>query len=202
MNVRIPTVTVVGLICVGALLSGCGGSSANKSSTPITSGATIAAGPQDTTSGPTTPAPSATGSGGSTDPCVIMTGADIQAQFGGTASAGKSDPGAVQGPQCLFQVTGSSLGSNAEADDFITTMDADQYQLSKAGLVGAKVAVAVNGVGEDAFYSSATGHALTFLKKGQVITVQAFGSGGTIASDPMKYQAAIVALATAVANRI
>jgi hypothetical protein len=224
MNVRRQ---IGGAVCVALLLAGCGASSSTTGAATTAGGSTssVAASATTTTPSTTTPAtttpatttPSTTSSGGATppsstqslskvsDPCAIMTSTDVQAEFGGTASAGALAPKAEgsQGPECDFQIAGSTLGQKATVYDVIDTTrtPADVKEDAQSGGT-----VAVPGIGDSAYYSANMGsNDVVFTKDGKVLdvgVVQQADSAGGYSPLPSNLQALLVALAKAVANRV
>jgi hypothetical protein len=139
--------SVVWLALVALLACACGGSSG----TPATPGGTAA---QSTA----TAAPTSHTGGLPSDECSVVTPADVEAAFGGTASPGKID----ENGHCSFEVSGDiHAGPNAgTVPGFVTVSFGDKHtSLATAQLVFGKDIVKVDGLGTDAWYGLTAVHA-------------------------------------------
>ena len=103
-----------------------------------------------------------------TNPCKLVTTAQVHAAFGGTVAAGKVD-NSLGVPSCHFAVKHSNLGVSGEAIVFITPgQSAATFKIAKKEVPGA---INVPGIGNGAFYVANTG-SIELLKGNTVANVQ------------------------------
>ena len=134
-----------------------------------------------------------------TNPCKLVTVAQVKAAFGGTVSTGKTNSAAGIAT-CHFAVKHSNLGASGEAVVFITPgQNAAMFKLAKKEVPGA---VSVSGIGNGAFYDAHTG-SIELLKGNTVASAQGiFLDADAHPITNAKIKADVIVLAKAVAAHL
>jgi len=134
------------------------------------------------------------------NPCKLVTVAQVKAAFGGSVAAGKVDNSLPSAPVCKFHVKKSNLGIDGDAIVFITPgQSAATYKIAAKSIPGA---VKVTGVGNAAFYNPHT-TSIELLKGNTVASAQGvFVNFGGPAVNAAKIKADVVVLAKAVAAHL
>jgi hypothetical protein len=133
------------------------------------------------------------------NPCKLVTVAQVKAAFGGAVSAGKMD-NSTGVAACHFAVKHSNLGVDGEAVVFITPgQNAAMFKLAKKEV---PEAVTVPGIGNGAFYDAHTG-SIELLKGNTVASAQGvFLDSDAHPITTAKIKADVIVLAKAVAAHL
>jgi hypothetical protein len=161
-----PATAAIGIILAAAIVAACGGGSATVSPVASPGAASSAqAGSAAPSNGPAStpaqatasPAPS-TGSGAiPSDPCSVVTAADVEAAFGGSSSAGKVDENGA----CVFEVSGTiHAGPNESVPGDVRVSFSDEFTTyERAKVVFGEGVSKVDGLGTEAWYALNAAHA-------------------------------------------
>jgi hypothetical protein len=105
------------------------------------------------------------------DPCSLLTPAQVGAVLGGSVGAGQP----IGTNACAWRESGGPVGKKA----WVTHVAVDIFELSKSA--GLETIAPVTGIGDDAYYSSQKGvpPTLRFKKGSNAFTVQVISSKST-----------------------
>jgi hypothetical protein len=150
----------IGAVLVASIVAACGGGTSATSSGAASSAASSApaSSPTDATASAAASTGTGAGSGANpSDPCSLVTRADVEAAFGGSPTAGKIDENGT----CAFDVSGTiHAGPNAGVPGTVGVSFGrkfDPYDTAK--LLFGDAVTKVDGLGTEAWYGLAAVHA-------------------------------------------
>lgn len=161
----VPT-AAFGILLAATIVAACGSGTATAPPAPAAPSAATSATPSGApVSSPTDATASAAASGGTgtgagavpSDPCSVVTKADVEAAFGGSSSAGKID----ENGSCAFEVSGTiHAGPNASVPGSVGVSFGDTFDsYDRARVVFGDAITNVDGLGTDAWYGLSAVHA-------------------------------------------
>ena len=153
----------IGALLVASFVAACGGgaaatTAASSGSASSAASSAPASSPTDATAGAAASTGTGAGSGANpSDPCWVVTKADVEAAFGGTASTGKIDENGT----CAFDVSGTiHAGPNPGVPGSVAVSLGDTFDsYDRAKVVFGDAVTKVDGLGTEAWYGLTAVHA-------------------------------------------